>query len=76
MISAGEREPVSCVLVTGGPRPAFPCGICRQVLAEFARDIRLVLLAEDEAGRIVGRASARLSALLPHSFRLKLRDRA
>jgi cytidine deaminase len=76
MISAGEREPVSCVLVTGGPRPAFPCGICRQVLAEFARDIRLVLVAEDEAGRILGRASARLSALLPHSFRLKLRDRA
>jgi len=76
MIAAGEREPVSCVVVTGGPRPAFPCGICRQVFAEFSRDIRLLLVAEDKAGRIVGRASARLSALLPHSFRLKAADRA
>jgi cytidine deaminase len=73
MIAAGERDPVSCVLVTAGPRPATPCGICRQVLAEFAidaGDIRLLLVAEDDAGKIVGRSSAHLSALLPHAFRL------
>jgi cytidine deaminase len=71
MIAAGDRNPISCVLVTAGPRPAAPCGICRQVLAEFARDMRLLLVAEDDAGTIVRRTSARLGALLPHAFRLK-----
>jgi cytidine deaminase len=70
MIAAGDRDPVCCVLVTAGPRPASPCGICRQVLAEFARELRLLLVAEDDSGKIVGRSSARLSALLPHAFRL------
>jgi cytidine deaminase len=76
MIAAGECDPVSCVLVTAGPRPALPCGICRQVLAEFAREVRFVLVAEDQAGRILRRSSARLSALLPHAFRLKQSARA
>ena len=70
MVCAGDRDPVCCVVVTGGPRPAPPCGICRQVLAEFARDMHLLLVAEDEGGGIVRRSSARLGVLLPHAFRL------
>jgi cytidine deaminase len=70
MIAAGDRDPVSCVVVTAGPRPAAPCGICRQVLAEFAPDMGIFLVAEDENGRILRRSSARLGALLPHAFRL------
>ncbi len=70
MIAAGDGEPVFCVLVTAGPRPGLPCGICRQVLAEFAPDIDLLLVAENSAGKIVRRASARLGALLPHPFQL------
>jgi cytidine deaminase len=75
MIAAGDRDPVSCVVVTGGRRPAPPCGICRQVLAEFASDLTLLLVAEDDSGKILGRSSARLSALLPHAFRLPDRKR-
>lgn len=71
MVAAGHRDPVACVLVVGGDRPAPPCGICRQVLAEFARDLHLLLAAERSDGRIVRRASARLGALLPHAFRLR-----
>jgi cytidine deaminase len=71
MVAAGDRHPVSCVLVTAGPRPAPPCGICRQVLAEFARDLDMLLVAEEAAGVISRRSSARLSALLPHPFRLQ-----
>jgi cytidine deaminase len=56
--------------VTAGPRPGAPCGICRQVLAEFARDMRLLLVAEDDRGRVLARKSARLAALLPQAFRL------
>ncbi len=70
MVAAGDREPVACAVVTAGPRPGTPCGICRQVLSEFARDLTLVLVAEDDGGRIVGRRRARLRALLPQAFRL------
>jgi cytidine deaminase len=71
MVAAGDREPVACVVVTAGPRPASPCGICRQVLAEFARDMKVVLIAEDVGGRVVGRRTERLAALLPLAFRLR-----
>jgi cytidine deaminase len=70
MVSAGDRAPLACVVVTSGPVPGAPCGICRQVLAEFARDMRLLLVAEDDRGKIIARKSARLAALLPQAFRL------
>jgi cytidine deaminase len=71
MVAGGDRDPVACVVVTGGPRPGSPCGICRQVLAEFARDMPIVLVAEDEAGRVTARSTQSLAALLPLAFRLR-----
>jgi cytidine deaminase len=79
MVAQGDSDPVVCVVVTAGPRPGTPCGVCRQVLAEFARDMVVVLVAEDDAaGKLVARRSVRLSALLPQAFRLRgsARDRA
>ncbi len=70
MIAAGDSNPVSAIVLTGGPKPAPPCGICRQVLAEFCRELHLLLIAEDDASEIVARSWARLSVLLPHAFRL------
>jgi cytidine deaminase len=70
MVAAGDRKPVACAVVTGGPRPGAPCGICRQVLAEFARDMAIVLVAEDDDGRITSRKRARLRTLLPQAFQL------
>ncbi|HEY3816569.1 MAG TPA: cytidine deaminase [Polyangiaceae bacterium] len=70
MVSAGDRDPVACVVVTAGPRPGSPCGICRQVLSEFADDMKVVMIAENARGKEVARAEARLSALLPLAFRL------
>src|SRR5580692_6453245 len=64
MVAAGDRDPVACVVVTGGPRPGSPCGICRQVLAEFARDMTISLVAEDARRRVVSRKTVRLSKLL------------
>jgi cytidine deaminase len=62
MIAAGEREPIACAVVTqdGGS----PCGICRQVLSEFAKDMPVVLvnLAKNDH-RVVS-----LSDLLPLAF--------
>ncbi len=70
MVAAGERDPVACVVVTSGPTPGTPCGICRQVLSEFAADMPITLVAEDPSGRSLAKAAYRLSALLPHAFRL------
>jgi cytidine deaminase len=70
MVAAGDRHPVACAVVTAGPRPGAPCGICRQVLVEFAKDMPVWLVAEDGRGKIVARRSVRLARLLPGAFRL------
>ena len=61
-VSEGQRqfESIAVVSQSGG----FPCGTCRQMLYEFAPDLR-VIIANLE-GEIVH--DARLSDLLPHGF--------
>ncbi|CAN5925628.1 cytidine deaminase [soil metagenome] len=69
MVAHGERDPIACAVVTGD-EGASPCGICRQVLAEFASDMPVVLVGlgsrEGETGRVV-----QLADLLPLAFKLK-----
>jgi cytidine deaminase len=62
MIAAGDRDPIACAIVTGGA-PAPPCGMCRQVLVEFAPALAVVSVAGD--GRT---ARGSLAELLPHAF--------
>jgi cytidine deaminase len=69
MVAAGDRDPVACVVVTAGPRPASPCGICRQVLSEFAADMEVHLVGVGSRGNVVARGESRLSALFPQAFR-------
>ncbi len=66
MVAAGERDPVAIVVVTPGPVVGTPCGACRQVLAEFARELPIRLVVADDAApaRITS-----LEALLPDAFR-------
>jgi len=68
MAAHGDYDPIACAVVTqdGGS----PCGICRQVLAEFATDMPIVLASLEESEGEVGRVVA-LSELLPLAFRLK-----
>jgi cytidine deaminase len=67
MVAAGERDPIACAVVTGDTVGASPCGICRQVLAEFAKDMPVALIGlgsrEGETGRVV-----QLAELLPFAF--------
>ena len=70
MVAAGDDSPIACAVVTAGPRPGAPCGICRQVLVEFARDMRLVLVAENRRGKMIAKKTTRLARLLPDAFRL------
>jgi cytidine deaminase len=69
MVLAGHRDPVACAVVTAGPSPATPCGICRQFLTEFARDMDIVLASVDDRGRIVTQRRTRLATLFPSAFR-------
>jgi cytidine deaminase len=71
MVAAGARDPVACLVLSSASEPALPCGICRQVLAEFARDLKVLAWAEDRRGRITAKKTFRLSSLLPHAFRLR-----
>jgi cytidine deaminase len=63
-ISAGETTITACVVVTSTPKPSSPCGICRQLLAEFGPDVAIYAASSAGSGVVV----ARLSALLPMSF--------
>lgn len=67
MVAAGERSPVALVVVTRGTTPASPCGICRQVLAEFALDLPILLVGVE--GTESTRELTSLSELLPRAFR-------
>lgn len=66
MVAAGEREMEGIVVVTLGPVLGTPCGACRQVLAEFARDLPIRLMVTD--GAVPARVTT-LEALLPEAFR-------
>src|SRR5438270_5161298 len=63
-VSAGEKKLTAAAVVTSTSPPAAPCGMCRQVLAEFADD-DLPLALTNDAGE---RNDTTLGALLPHAF--------
>lgn len=61
-VGAGHRAFASLALATGGDEAVAPCGACRQVLAEFAPDLRVYAEA---GGR---RREWSLAELLPERF--------
>jgi len=70
MVGSGDQDPVACVVITAGPRPASPCGICRQVLSEFASDMEVHMIAVGPRGKVLEHGQSSLSVLLPQAFRL------
>ncbi|MCW5834958.1 MAG: cytidine deaminase [Labilithrix sp.] len=67
MVAAGERDPIACAVVTGDAEGASPCGICRQVLAEFAKDMPVVLVGLGSRDGAIGHV-VQLADLLPMAF--------
>jgi cytidine deaminase len=63
-IVAGARELVAVAVVGDGHGPCTPCGVCRQVLFEFAPE--LVVLAAGTSGRVARYVLGR--DLLPDGF--------
>ena len=60
-VSEGARE-FTAIAITAEKSAAWPCGICRQALYEFAPDLRVIIAYGDS------REEAILSDLLPHGF--------
>jgi cytidine deaminase len=71
-IAAGETAIRACVVVTPTPEPSSPCGICRQLLAEFGPEV--AVYAASSAGE--GVMAATLGDLLPMAFWAKNLDEA
>lgn len=65
-ISQGKRKFKRLAVVADYPEPPPPCGMCRQMLIEFAPDLELILA--NTKGKT---ESVRLATLLPKAFRLR-----
>jgi cytidine deaminase len=63
-VAAGEKAIRVCVVVTPTADPSSPCGICRQLLAEFGPELEIY--AASSVGD--GVYAARLADLLPLAF--------
>lgn len=67
-VAAGKRKFAAVAIVADGRHPPYPCGACRQVLAEFCKPSTPVFVA---TARNPDRfAKTTLGKLLPRSFRL------
>ncbi|HUF89500.1 MAG TPA: cytidine deaminase [Gemmatimonadota bacterium] len=64
-VSAGARS-FRRIVVTAAGRGPYPCGACRQALAEFAPDLEVAVVTD--AG---DRREFTLDQLLPHPFRFE-----
>lgn len=67
LVAAGCDRIAAIAVVTAGPEPGRPCGLCRQTLSEFADDDLPIGLAI--AGEATLRAVDRLGDIFAHPFR-------
>ncbi len=67
-VASGEREFEAIAITTTANKPCPPCGICRQVLSEFAPDMD-VLLVVAETQEVT---CLTLGELLPLRFRSEI----
>lgn len=65
-ISAGERK-FDTIIITGDSEDTFPCGVCRQFMAEFFDDDTKLVIANSVSDYKI----YTMDGLLPHSFSKK-----
>jgi len=66
-VSEGERKIMAVAVAGSGDTIPYPCGICRQVLAEFGdQDTRVICSNSNDSYEVYT-----LGELLPHAFKLR-----
>lgn len=65
-VAQGQTEFVQLAIATSTSPPSAPCGICRQVLGEFAPKLKILLV--NTSGEVL---RTRLDKLLPLAFSKK-----
>lgn len=63
-LSEGHREFDRIYIMTDLSKPCPPCGACRQVLMDFAPDIKVIMYSSEGQ-----REEFFLEELIPHAFR-------
>ena len=61
-VAQGERVFKAIAIVVSSEEFAYPCGVCRQFMAEFGLDIKIVIGAQEEV------RETSLRELLPNAF--------
>lgn len=61
-VSEGEKN-FEAIAITGDSEYTYPCGVCRQVIREFAKDLKIYIVKNENEYR-----EYTLKELLPHSF--------
>lgn len=62
----GQRAFEAIAIIGSGETPAYPCGVCRQVMAEFCDDEFTVITSNRDFSTVT---TERLGDMLPHAFR-------
>lgn len=65
-ISEGDKDIMAIAVVGAAKEYTFPCGICRQVIVEYGKDIKIIIAKTEEDYKIFS-----IEELLPHSFSSK-----
>ena len=68
-VAAGHRKFAAIAIVADGDQPPYPCGACRQVIAEFCDPETPVLIASQEALKDYEQTT--IGDLLPWTFKFK-----
>lgn len=67
LITGGDRKPIAIAVVTNAEEPIYPCGACRQVIAEFNPETTLILYSTKSGKHVI----TNLREIFPHPFKLK-----
>ena len=65
-VSEGEKEFEAIAVISSSPKPTAPCGVCRQVLYEFGKDIKVIMTNLN--GDVLEKS---ISELLPFAFNIE-----